>query len=268
MEQIIWKCILQIRNTSPLVHNITNYVVMNNTANAVLAVGASPIMAHARSEINDMVNICQSVVINIGTLDEYWVDSMIQAAEQANRLQKPWILDPVGAGATPYRNSVLEQLLPLRPTVIRGNASEILALAKHNQTTTKGVDSTAQSNEAVAAARYLNRQFGSIVCISGETDIIVSGRQISYVHNGSTMMTKVTGLGCSATAVIGAFIAGIGNKADAVLAATALFGLSGEIAAGQAAGPGSLQTLLLDKLYNITLEEVAQLLKVDVGNEA
>lgn len=266
MEQLIWKCILHIRNTSPLVHNVTNYVVMNNTANAVLAVGASPVMAHAHSEIDDMVKICQSVVINIGTLDEYWVKSMVQAAEQANRLKKPWILDPVGAGATPYRNSVLEQLLSLRPSVIRGNASEIQALVKHDQTTTKGVDSTAQSNEAVSAARCLNQQFGSIVCISGETDIIVSDRQIIQVHNGNTMMTRVTGLGCSATAVIGAFIAGIENKVEAVLSATSLFSISGEIAAKEAAGPGSLQVLLLDKLYNITLEEIEQLIRVEVAN--
>lgn len=266
MEQMIWKCILHIRNTSPLIHNITNYVVMNNTANAVLAVGASPIMAHAHSEIDDMVKICQGVVINIGTLDEYWATSMVQAAEQANRLQKPWVLDPVGAGATPYRNCILEELLTLRPTVIRGNASEILALAKHNQTTTKGVDSTAQSNEAVTAAQYLNRQFGAIVCISGETDIIISAHQIIYVHNGHTMMTRVTGLGCSATAVIGAFIAGIEDKLQAVLSATALFGISGEIASHQATGPGSLQVLLLDKLYNITFEEIKQLIRVEAAN--
>ncbi|MDR1200366.1 MAG: hydroxyethylthiazole kinase [Tannerellaceae bacterium] len=266
MEQIIWKCILQIRNTSPLVHNITNYVVMNNTANAVLAVGASPIMAHAHAEIDDMVAICQSVVINIGTLDEYWVSSMIQAAQKANQLQKPWILDPVGSGATPYRDTVLEQLLLLRPTVIRGNASEILALAKNNKATTKGVDSTVQSNEAVSAAHFLNQQFGSIVCISGETDIIVSDQQTICVHNGSTMMTKVTGLGCSASAVIGAYIAGIENKLDAVVAATSLFSISGEIAAKQAAGTGSLQVLLLDKLYNITQEEIQQHIRMEVKN--
>ena len=266
MEQLIWKCILHVRSTSPLVHNITNYVVMNNTANAVLAVGASPIMSHAHSEIEEMVSICQSVVINIGTLDEYWTDSMIKAAKKANQLQKPWILDPVGAGATSYRNNILEQLLLLKPTVIRGNASEILALAKYNQEITKGVDSTAQSNQAIAAAQYLNQEFGAIVCISGETDIIITKQQHFYITNGSKLMTKVTGLGCSATAVIGAFIAGIDNKAEAVIAATTLFGIAGQIAAGQIAGPGSLQVLLLDKLYNITFEEIVQRLKLEVKN--
>ena len=283
MEQLIWKCILHIRNMSPLVHNITNYVAMNNSANAILATGASPIMSHAHSEIDEMVNICQSVVINIGTLDEYWTESMLIAAKKANQLQKPWILDPVGAGATSYRNNILEQLLLQKPTVIRGNASEILALAKHNREITKGVDSTAHSNQAVTAAKYLNKATGAIVCISGETDIIVTGQQHFYINNGSTLMTKVTGLGCSATAVIGAFIAGIENKKEAVIAATALFSIAGEIAAGhpakrvagqateqatsqasvQAIGPGSLQVLLLDKLYNITYEEIAQRLDME-----
>ena len=264
MEKLIWKCILHVRDTSPLVHNITNYVVMNNTANALLAIGASPIMSHANSEIEEMVSICQSVVINIGTLDEYWTNSMFMAAKKANQLQKSWILDPVGAGATSYRNNILEQLLLLKPTVIRGNASEILALAKHNREVTKGVDSTAQSDQAIAAAQYLNKEFGSIVCISGETDIIVTPKQHFYITNGSKLMTKVTGLGCSATAVIGAFIAGIENKTEAVIAATALFGIAGEIAAGQNVGPGSLQVLLLDKLYNITFEEIAQRLNMEV----
>ena len=294
MEKLIWKCILHIRNTSPLVHNIANYVAMNNSANAVLAIGASPVMSHAHSEIDEMVGICSSLVVNIGTLDEYWTDSMIMAAKKANQLQKPWILDPVGAGATSYRNKVLEQLLLFKPTVIRGNASEILALAKHNrelnestdssvqrsQVVTKGVDSTAQSSQAVAAARYLNREFGAVVCISGETDIIVTPKKHFYINNGSTLMTKVTGLGCSATTVIGAFIAGIDNKAEAVIAATALFSIAGEIAAGviagqdagqttrqatgQVAGPGTLQVMLLDKLYNITFEEIEQRLRLEV----
>ena len=264
MKQLIWESILHVRNTSPLVHNITNYVVMNNTANALLAVGASPIMAHAHAEMDDMVQLCQSVVINIGTLDDYWVASMLQAAGRADQLQKPWVFDPVGAGATPYRNEVSEQLLLLKPTVIRGNASEIMALANHNQATTKGVDSTVQSNQAVAAACYLNQKFGSIVCISGETDIIVTGKQYFYIHNGNVMMTKVTGLGCSASALIGAFIAGIEDKVDAVVAATALFSIAGEIAAGQVAGPGSLQLCLLDKLYNITFEEIAQRIQLKI----
>lgn len=258
MVHSLWNNILLVRKQSPLVHNITNYVVMNNTANALLAIGASPIMAHAHQEIDEMISICQSLVINIGTLDEYWVKSMLQAAKKANDLKKPFVLDPVGAGATSYRDDTLNQLLTLKPAVIRGNASEILALSKHNRTKTKGVDSTAQSSEAIEAAYHLHRQYGSIVCISGETDIIISNDSQIEIKNGDAMMTKVTGLGCSATAVIGAFIAVVENKVEAVAAAVALMSIAGEIAAKAANGPGSLQMLLLDKLYNITESEFKQ----------
>jgi hydroxyethylthiazole kinase len=258
MVNSLWNNILLVRKKSPLVHNITNYVVMNNTANTLFAIGASPIMAHAHQEIDEMVSICQSLVINIGTLDEYWVQSMLQAAQRANELKKPFVLDPVGAGATGYRDDVLSQLLALKPTAIRGNASEILALAKYAKAKTKGVDSTAQSNEAIEAAKSLHQRFGSVVCISGETDIIISANQQTLIRNGNAMMTKVTGLGCSATASIGAFIAVVENKVEAVAAATALISIAGELAATIANGPGSLQMHLLDKLYSITEDEFKQ----------
>lgn len=158
MEEILWKHILSVRQKSPLVHNITNFVVMNNTANALLAVGASPIMAHASSEVKEMVNIASALVINIGTLDEIWTESMLIAVKEASSLNKPWILDPVGAGATTFRDATLSKLLHYHPTIIRGNASEIIALAKANKTTTKGVDSTTESIEAMDSAKILNEQ--------------------------------------------------------------------------------------------------------------
>lgn len=264
MEKKLWNHILTVRERSPLVHNITNFVVMNNTANTLLAIGASPIMAHAPEEIDDMVDICGSIVINIGTLSEHWLKAMLKAASKAMSLKKPWILDPVGAGATSYRNAALTQLLDYEPTVIRGNASEIMSLAKLNTTATKGVDSTQQSNEAIEAARLLNDTYGAVVCVSGETDIIVTAEKIHYINNGDPLMTKVTGLGCSATAVIGAFIAVIENKTEATAAATALFSLSGQLAAQKCNGPGSLQMHLLDELYSISAETFAQQLKYNV----
>jgi hydroxyethylthiazole kinase len=163
-----------------------------------------------------MINIAHSVVINIGTLDEYWSESMIMAAETANEIHKPWVLDPVGAGATSFRDQILHQLLEYHPSVIRGNASEIIALAKINTTVTKGVDSTAASNDAVDAAQILVSQYNTIVCISGETDIIMSPEQNFFIRNGHPLMTKVTGLGCSATALTGAFIGCSENKAWAL----------------------------------------------------
>jgi hydroxyethylthiazole kinase len=261
MENNLWSNIVQVRNISPLVHSITNYVVMNTTANAVLAIGASPIMAHAKSEVEEMVNISNSLVINIGTIDEYWEEAMLLAAKKANELHKPWILDPVGAGASSFRDSALSKILTFSPTVIRGNASEIIALSKTSNTITKGVDSTAQSNEAIEAAKILMQNHKSIICISGETDIIINETQEIHLKNGDPMMTKVTGLGCTATALIGSFIGVIENKTEAVASAMSLLGIAGEIAAQQSAGPGRLQLNILDKLYNITEDEFYNHLK-------
>lgn len=264
MEKNIWKHIQSVKQQSPLVHNITNYVVMNNTANALLAVGASPIMAHAKSEVCDMVKIAHSVVINIGTLDEYWSEAMLLTAEKAHALNKNWVLDPVGAGATPFRDDILQQLLQFKPTVIRGNGSEIMALAKANRTATKGVDSTAESNDAIDAAKKISTQFNTVVCISGARDIITNGQQTVFIENGHPLMTKVTGLGCSASALIGAFVGVVEDKIEATAAAMALLGIAGELAQKQSQGPGSLQLNLIDKLYNITEEEYNNHIKISI----
>jgi len=212
-------------------------------------------MAHAHPEMQSMQAICQALVINIGTLDEYWVESMKLAITAANQNNKPWILDPVGAGATAYRDEVLSELLTLKPTAIRGNASEILALAKHNKTVTKGVDSTSSSIEALEAAQFLNEKFGAVVVISGAVDIIVSEAGITQLKNGDPLMTKITGMGCSATALLAAFIAVIPNRTEAAIAATALMAVAGELAAQNSTGPGSLQVGILDKLHNISETE-------------
>src|SRR5690606_19482476 len=211
-----------------------NYVVMNSTANALLAIGASPVMAHAKAEIKDMATIAGALLVNIGTLDEYWSEAMLIAVETAHALNKPWVLDPVGAGATPYRNQIIQKLLQYRPTVIRGNASEILAIVKSNAPATKGVDSTASSMDAVQAARNLVSQYGSVVCISGETDIIVDQKnQTLLLKNGHPMMTRVTGLGCTASALTAAFVAVTEDKTEAPVAAMALLGIAGELSEKQ-----------------------------------
>ncbi|WP_270090415.1 hydroxyethylthiazole kinase [Sphingobacterium sp. SYP-B4668] len=252
MKHKLWQHIESVRKRSPLVHNITNYVVMNNTANALLAIGASPIMAHAHAEVKEMMQICQSLVINIGTLDEYKVTSMKMAIEKAIELQKPWILDPVGAGATPYRDLVLSELLSYKPTVIRGNASEIMALAQTNAAPSKGVDSTHSSSEAIVSAKYLHENFDSIVCISGEVDYVIAKNSVFEIKNGHPLMTRVTGLGCSATAIIGAFIAVVTDKAEATIAGTALLSIAGQLAQSRSGGPGSLQVNILDELHTLS----------------
>lgn len=250
MEKILWEIIQKVRNQSPLVLSITNLVVMNNTANALLAIGASPIMAHAHSEIKDMINICQALVVNIGTLDEYTVESMKLAAQQANHLNKPWVLDPVGAGATPYRDSVLAELLTLKPTVIRGNASEIKALAKENKAATKGVDSTDNSSDAIQAAKQLRTNYNSIIAVSGETDYIVADAIIA-LNNGNPLMAKVTGLGCTASALIGGFLAVEQDVVSATAAAVSALNIAGELGETKSEGPGSLQVHILDQLYSL-----------------
>lgn len=266
MKESLWNTILSVRENAPLVHNITNYVVMNTTANALLAVGASPIMAHAHKEVEDMVTICSASVINIGTLDDYWVESMLKAAAKAHELNKPWVLDPVGAGATAYRDATVAKLLEYKPTIIRGNASEIMAMAKSSQFKTKGVDSVHQSTEAITAAQWLNETFGSVVCVSGAVDVILSGSSQIQIHNGHALMQQVTGLGCTASALIGAFAATTEDTFTGTAAAMALLGIAGELAQKISAGPGSLQLHLLDKLNTITESEFKSNLKIQNGD--
>lgn len=251
----------KVREKSPLVHNITNYVVMNNTANALLAIGASPVMAHSIDEVEDMVVIASSLVINIGTLSEHWIEAMLSAGIAANKKGIPVIFDPVGAGATKYRTDVCRKILEqCNPSIIRGNASEIIALTD-TQIKTKGVDSTAASDSAIDAAKFLAKNNNAVVVISGPTDYITDGEKVEEVNNGSTMMTKVTGLGCTATAITGAFAAINSNMFEAAVNAMAVMGIAGEIAAKKAEGPGTMQLYFLDELYKISEKEITEFLK-------
>jgi hydroxyethylthiazole kinase len=251
----LWDTLRKLRAARPLVHNITNYVVMNNTANALLALGASPAMVHACEEVEEFVSLSHALVINIGTLSPEWIVGMRLAAARARALGKPWVLDPVGAGATSLRTSTALQLLRLGPTVVRGNASEILALGAANSTATRGVDSTDASSSALDTARRLAQSYGCVVTISGATDYVVGPERVLRVDNGHEMMTRVTGMGCTATALIGAFLAVQPDPLLAAAQAMAVLGVAGELAAERSPGPGSLQLHLLDALY--TLDEQA-----------
>jgi len=264
-SQDIWASIGAIREKAPVIHNITNYVVMNSTANALLALGASPVMAHAENEVKDMVSIASALVINIGTLSDPWIRSMFKAATQARKRQIPIVLDPVGAGATPYRTQMAQELIEaVPPTIIRGNASEIMAIMVE-ESKTKGVDSTASSNQALQAARALHDACGSIVCISGETDYVVSSAGVAEIRNGHPLMTRVTGLGCTATALCGAFAAVCDDYGAATAQAMAVMGIAGELAMEKSAGPGTLQVHFLDALYNLSEGDIARLLKAKAG---
>jgi hydroxyethylthiazole kinase len=259
----IYKSVELIRHQSPVVHNITNYVVMNNTANALLAIGASPVMAHAEEEVEDMVNIASALVINIGTLSQSWINSMFKAARQARKKGIPVILDPVGAGATVYRTNTARNLMNSEPpTVIRGNASEIMAL-DDDKSRTKGVDSAASSEAAIDVAIKLSEIHRCVICISGPTDYIVDKKNIMKIKNGHPLMSKVTGLGCTASALCGAFAAVEKQPFVATAEAMAVMGIAGEMAAAVAAGPGSLQTYFLDDLYRLSQDDVTRHLKVE-----
>ena len=251
-----WESIQTIRRTGPVVHSITNYVVMNNTANALLALGASPVMAHAEEEMADMVGIAAALVLNIGTLSPLWIRSMFAAAEHARKRGIPIVLDPVGAGATTYRTFTARDLIKTaRPCIIRGNASEIMAVCSDG-VRSKGVDSQDPASAALSAAQSLHQSFGATVCISGETDHIVGEAGLVQVHNGHPMMARVTGLGCTASALCGAFAAVEGDPMRAAAKAMIVMGIAGEMAAEGASGSGTLQVRFLDALYGLTQQDV------------
>jgi hydroxyethylthiazole kinase len=266
----LWTDIAAVRERTPLVHNITNLVVINFNANVLLAAGAAPVMAHAHEEVEAMVAIAQAVVLNIGTLDPYWVRSMEMALAAATKRGIPTVLDPVGAGATPYRNQAIEQLLDAQaPSVIRGNGSEIMSTSGA-AVRTRGVDSIAGAGDALGSAQRLAQRTRGVVCVSGATDhILDAGRRWSRLNNGHVWMTRITGVGCSATALVGAFCAVQPDAWRATTSAMALLGVAGEIAAerAQAAGQGvgSMQALLLDALQLVTREEFERRVRLEVG---
>ncbi len=256
----VWADVEKLRETAPLVHNITNFVVMNTTANALLAIGASPVMAHAAEEVTDMVAIASALVINIGTLSPDWVDAMRLAMSAASKKKIPIVFDPVGAGATPYRTNTCKLLLnAVRPTIIRGNASEIMALLNED-IKTKGVDSTMSSVSAQDAAKALAIRYQCVVVVSGEIDVITDGTDVMLVKNGHPMMPKVTGMGCTATALIGAFAAIQPNPLLAATHAMAVMSICGEMAARHSAGPATLQLHIIDSFYNLTRSDIDTIL--------
>ena len=247
----------KIRASKPLIHNITNFVVMNFTANVLLASGASPVMAHAENEVEEMVAFAGALVLNIGTLTDTWVATMIKAGKKASVLGKPIILDPVGSGATALRTNAAKSILKAtKVSVVRGNASEILSLAGQ-QAQTKGVDTAHSVQDASSAAQSLAQDLGTTLAITGVTDLVTNGSQTLIIEGGHPLMPSVTGTGCSASAILGAFLAVDPNPLTAAATGLAFFGLAGEKAGALAQGPGTFMIHLLDALYGITPEELA-----------
>ena len=232
----IWADIQRIRAEGPVIHNITNYVAMNTTANALLAIGASPVMAHAEEEVEEMTAIARSLVLNIGTLSAPWIAAMFKAGEAARRNARPIILDPVGAGATTFRTATARKLLAeLSPAIVRGNASEIRALAD-DERSVRGVDSAYESEDAAQAADRLSARYGCVVATSGAVDLISSGGTTTRVFNGHPMMPKVN--------------------------AMAVMGIAGELAAEHAPGPGTFLVHFLDALYLLNESDIRERVQV------
>ena len=255
----------KVRETKPLVHNITNFVVMNFTANVLLAAGAAPVMAHAENEVEEMVAFAKALVLNIGTLDDAWIASMLKAGRKASALGVQIILDPVGAGATKLRTETAKRILAeTNVTLVRGNASEILALGG-GAAKTRGVDSADSVDAAAERAGTLARELGVPVAITGPVDFITDGKRVVRVANGHPLMGCVTGTGCGATAIIGAFAGVDADPVSAAATALAYYGLAGEYAADGAAGPGSFMIRFLDALHSLTLDEVLHGCKIREG---
>lgn len=258
----LWPLVLRLRESAPLVQCITNFVAMDVTANILLAAGASPAMVHSVEEAPDFVRLGGTLSINMGTPSPEWVNGMEAAAAAAQQKGTAWVLDPVAVGATPYRDRVAAGLLAYGPAVIRGNASEVMALAGQDGMTTKGVDSTQTSNAALTAAIGLANKLPCTVAVTGGVDMVTDGNRLVCFGNGHVLMTKVTALGCSLSALIAAFLAVDDDPWLAAAAATAYFGVCGELAAEGVPGPASLRIRLIDLLYSLDASTFERRLKV------
>lgn len=247
-----------IRWKRPLVHNITNLVAMDLAANLLLAVGASPAMAHAREEVAEFVRLASALTINTGTFTQDWMEAAALAASEAGKIGLPWVLDPVGCGATKFRMSNALRLAGMKPSIIRGNASEIAALAGASKAGSegRGVDSTLAPEAVVEEARALARESGAVVVVTGKVDIVTDGEVIREVANGHPYLTRVTAAGCALTALTGAAAAIQKDCMQAAVHALAILGVAGERAAREAKGPGSFRVALLDALYCLKPEEL------------
>ena len=258
-----------VRRKSPLIHNITNYVTVNDCANMVLACGASPIMADDCAEVEEITTICGGLNINIGTLNSRTVESMLLAGKRANQLGHPVVLDPVGAGASRLRTATAFRLLDeVRFTVIRGNISEVRTLAS-GAGTTKGVDADVADkvteetlDAAVAFAKQFAARTGAVVAVTGAIDIVADAEKAYCIRNGHPMMSAITGTGCQLSALTAAFVAANpGNALEAAAAAVCAMGLAGEVAHARLTPPdgnATYRNYIIDAIYNMTPDQLQE----------
>ncbi|MGF7534639.1 hydroxyethylthiazole kinase [Bacillus mexicanus] len=260
------KCLTAVRQHCPLVHSITNNVVTNFTANGLLALGASPVMAYAKEEVADMAKMAGALVLNIGTLSKESVEAMVIAGKSANDYGVPVILDPVGAGATPFRTESARDIIrEVRLSAIRGNAAEIAHTVGVTDWLIKGVDAGEGGGDSIRLAQQAAQKLNTVIAITGEADVVADTSSVYTLRNGHKLLTKVTGAGCLLTSVVGAFCAVEENSLSAVLAAISSYGVAAQLAAQETAnkGPGSFQSELLNKLSSVTEQDVQELARIE-----
>ncbi|WP_027625871.1 hydroxyethylthiazole kinase [Clostridium lundense] len=270
MYENIYNSLLKVKEKNPLVHHITNYVTVNDCANIVLAIGGSPVMADDEREVEEMVSIASSLVINIGTLNSRTVQSMILAGKKANSLNIPVILDPVGVGATSYRTEVAKKLIEeVHFSVVRGNLSEIKNIAGI-EVITKGVDASevgdtsTKMEEKKEISQELSKELDAIIAVTGEVDCISSKDKSYYIANGHKILSKITGTGCMCSSLIGSFCGAERDYLTAAVAGVASMGIAGEIAYEKTKdlGIGSFKTALMDSIYNLDLNTYKERSKI------
>lgn len=250
-----------IRTSVPLVLNITNYVAMNYCANALLAIGASPLMSFCPEEMEELASRCDSLVINIGCLDSQQIKAMRLASSVFGKMGKKWVLDPVGAGTSALRKETALSLVDeFHPSIIRCNASEITALSG-SRISGRGVDSSLLPDDVSCIADEFAKKSGCVISVSGPVDYITDGSHSERISNGSPLMPRVTATGCVASAITGAVAAVEKSSFDAALNAMAIMGVAGEIAASRSEGTGSFQVRFLDELSNFDAEKAAELIR-------
>ncbi|HPP74289.1 MAG TPA: hydroxyethylthiazole kinase [Armatimonadota bacterium] len=257
-----------IREKRPLVHSITNYVVMNETANATLCIGALPIMSHAKEEVEEMAGIAGALVLNIGTLSPDWIDAMELAGKRASEKNIPVILDPVGAGATKLRIDSSKRLLEkVRVSIVRGNAAELAALAGITSEV-RGVESMGASETPVNIAKRFASAYGCTAAITGAVDVVSDGSRTAQISNGHVMMSKVVGTGCMSDVIVAAFASVETDTFTAAVGGLAAFGIAGELAASASGNrPGTFHLEMYNALYALTPEDILNRSRIEVPNQ-
>jgi hydroxyethylthiazole kinase len=252
----------RLRRQKPLIHHITNFVVMNDTANATLHLGALPVMAHAPEEVVDMVRLAGALVLNLGTLSAPWLQAMRLAATEANARSIPIVLDPVGAGATPFRSEQnLSFLHDFRIHILRGNVGEMASLCGI-EAEVRGVEAMGVAQAAADVAAASTRRFLLTAVVSGAVDYIADGQRLVAVDNGHRWLTTLTGTGCTLTALVGAFAAVCSDPVEAAVAGLVSMGIAAEKAAEVAHGPGSFKVAFQDALYDLDPEAIITLARI------